>query len=104
MNESPTTVMVETARGVLVREIPGASPLRSDIARGKAAEEATHDAAALWGLADFVHRPSVLHLGSGTRELGDGLLIVGSLGVVVQVKTRDAASDDEAKEGPVEEG
>ena len=74
MNEPPVTLMVETAGGVLIQRIGAASPLRADIARGSAAEEATQDAAALWGLPDFVYRPVVLPVGSGSRELGDRLM------------------------------
>jgi hypothetical protein len=102
MNERPMILMVETAKGVLVREIRSASPLREGLEQGKAAEEATHDAAALWGMPDFVFRPAIVRVGSsaqaGVREVGDGLLVVGTLGVVVQVKTRQAPSEDEIRE------
>lgn len=63
-----------------------------------AAEVATHDAAAVWGLPDFVFRPKLASVGSGTRELGDGTLLVGDIGVAVQVKSREAPSADPAKE------
>jgi len=96
MHERPMIVMVETAKGVLVRQISSASPLRDELEQGKAAEEATQDAAALWGLPDFVFRPAIVRVGSsarsGVRELGDGLLVVGTLGVVVQVKTREVSA------------
>jgi hypothetical protein len=46
------TLLVETAQGTMVRSIPGASPLRADARQGYAAEEATHNAAALWGMPD----------------------------------------------------
>ena len=42
------------------------------------------------GMPDFVLRPRVKELGSGTRELGDGVLVVGSIAAVVQVKSRVA--------------
>jgi hypothetical protein len=89
---------VETPRGVLARRIPSASPLRGDVAYGYAAEAATHDAAAVWGLPDFVYRAEMQRTGSGVRELGDGLIIVGSLGLVIQVKGREAPSPDPDKE------
>jgi hypothetical protein len=98
MNESTLTVIVETARGVLVRTIDSASPLREDVEQGKAAELATQNAAAVWGLPDFVFRPALSRVGSGVREVSDGLLAVGEFGVVIQVKSRPRATDDEAKE------
>lgn len=39
-----------------------------------------------------------IEVGQGARELGDNLLIVGSVGVVVQVKSRTAPSDDAERE------
>jgi hypothetical protein len=92
------TRVIETPAGVMVRSIPNASPLRLDLTQGEAAEEATHDAAALWGLPDFVYRAETRKVGSGSRELGDGILLVGELGIVVQVKCREAPTADEEKE------
>lgn len=92
------TLLVETRKGVMARRIPPAMPLRLRSKPGRAAEEATHDPAALWGLPDFVFQPALRRLASGTRELGDGTLIVGDLAIVVQVKSREAPSDDPAKE------
>ncbi len=82
----------------MVRTIRGASPLGTRAPRGYAAEEATHNAAAVWGMPDFVFRPETTSVGSGRRELGDGLIVVGDLAVVVQVKTREAPTSDSAKE------
>jgi hypothetical protein len=63
-----------------------------------AAEHATRSAVARWGLPDFVYRPVVRRLGSGTRELGDVLLLVGHRALVVQVKSRHTVREDEARE------
>jgi hypothetical protein len=82
----------------MARIIPSASPLSTGIRQGYAAEAATHDAAAVWGLPDFVYLPETTALASGTRELGDGMLVVGDLGVVVQVKSRENATSDSDKE------
>ncbi len=82
----------------MARRIPSASPLRTGIEHGYAAEAATHDAAAIWGLPDFVYMPQQAALASGTRELGDGLLVVGELGLVVQVKSRESHIGDTDKE------
>jgi hypothetical protein len=92
------TLLVETAQGTMVRSIPGASPLRADARQGYAAEEATHNAAALWGMPDFTFRPKTTSVGSGRRELGDGVIVVGDLAVVVQVKSRGVLTSDPDKE------
>jgi hypothetical protein len=92
------TLIVETARGLMVRTVPSASPLRTGVSHGSAAEAATHDAAAIWGMPDFVFLPETLAVGSGRRELGDGIVIVGDIGVVVQVKSRETPSADVDKE------
>lgn len=91
-------MIVETRGGVLVRNIETASPLRDDLRHGDAAEEATRDIASLWGLPDFVYRPTKLTLGSGSREVSDGTLIVGDRGVVIQVKAREQETADETRE------
>src|SRR5205809_5336524 len=44
------------------------------------------------GVPDFVYRPSIVAKGSGSRELGDGLLAAGDDGLVIQVKSRLAES------------
>jgi len=90
------TLIVETADRVYFRTVPAATPLDPTQRRGKAAEEATHDAASAGGLPDFVFPATTQRISSGNRELGDALIVIGDQGVVVQVKSRDA-------EGPTEE-
>jgi hypothetical protein len=92
------TLLVETARGTMVRLIPNASPLGASARQGYAAEEATHNAAAVWGLPDFVFQPGTTSVGSGSRELGDGVIVVGDLAVVVQVKSREGPTSNPSKE------
>jgi hypothetical protein len=92
------TLLVATANGVYERVIPDASPLSSHTKRGIAAESAARDAAATWGLPDFVMRPRVERTGSGVREISDGLLLVGERGLIVQVKSRDANPGTPARE------
>jgi hypothetical protein len=91
-------LLVETPGGAMVRTVPSASPLADGVRTGRAAEAATQDAAAVWGLPDFVYLPESAALASGTRELGDGLLVVGDLGVVVQVKSRENPGTDTERE------
>ena len=93
-----TQLVIETANGVALRNVPPAMPLRLCESQGKEAEDATHGAAAFWGLHDFVFRPKVRRTGSGVRELGDGMLLVGDIGIVVQVKSRVSNLADDAKE------
>lgn len=83
------TLMVSTPGGVFERVVPHATPLRHHDRRGTAAETAVKDAAATWGLPDFVMAPSVERKGRGVREISDGLLVVGDRGVVVQIKARE---------------
>jgi len=92
------TLLVATTDGVYERIIPDASPLTSHTKRGIAAESATRDAAATWGLPDFVMRPRIERTGSGVREISDGLLLVGDHGLIVQVKSRDTDSGMPSRE------
>jgi hypothetical protein len=91
-------LVLDTPRGPFVRTVPSASPLDSDLRQGSAAEVATQNAAAVWGLPDFVYLPEIKEVGSGTRELGDGFIIVGGLAIVMQVKSRESPTTDVAKE------
>lgn len=95
----PTLVLrVETPDGVFLRPIMPASLLPPDVEHGGAAEEATRSAAAFWGLPDFVFRPALRPRGSGSRELGDAILVVGDRAASVQVKARHSPSNDDRKE------
>jgi putative component of membrane protein insertase Oxa1/YidC/SpoIIIJ protein YidD len=82
------TLVVSTPNGVFERVIPQATPLREHARRGIAAEIAVQDAAATWGLPDFVMAPKLERKGSAVREVGDALLVVGKRGVIVQSKAR----------------
>lgn len=92
------TLIVSTPSGVYERVVRNASPLRHLSRKGLAAEAAIHDAAATWGLPDFLMTPSVERKGAGVREISDGLLVVGGLGVVVQAKSREGEPGNEARE------
>lgn len=88
-----TTLIVETATGLVVRRVPNASPLAADLEQGKAAETAIQDSAATWGMPDFVFRPVLDSRPGRVREVGDGLIVVGRLGVVIQSKSRIAPDE-----------
>jgi hypothetical protein len=96
---SQLTFLVSTPDGVFERIVPDATPLRTLDRNGSAAEMAVQDAASTWGLPDFVFSPLVERKGSGVREVGDGLIVVGDRGAIIQVKTREVeprSSDREA--------
>ncbi len=92
------TLIVRTPTGMAVRRIPTARPLPGRADRGYEAEDASSDAATVWGLPDFACTIGALKKGSGTREVADRLLVVGQTGVVVQVKARVEMSDSPEKE------
>lgn len=91
-------VLVDTPRGQWLRFIPNAAPLPRASSQGSAAEQATHQAAATWGLPDFAYLPDVEHTGSGPKELGDMLIVFGRQGAVVQVKSREGPTADIGRE------
>jgi hypothetical protein len=90
-------LLVTTSEGVYERRIPDATPLRQ-VPLGVAAERASQEAAATWGLPDFVMRPHVERKGRGVREISDGLLVVGDRGVILQVKGRDVEPREPERE------
>ncbi|MGW6865137.1 hypothetical protein [Streptomyces sp. NPDC054901] len=93
------TLVVDTPKGTHIRRIPPALPLPAHIDHGPGAEEATHTAAATWGLPDFVFQQAAhATKGSGRRELGDRLLLAGHRGAVVQVKARTITPKSDAQE------
>ena len=94
----PLTIVVDTPEGTFLRRINDATVLAPDLSHGTAAELATRSAVSAWGLPDFVYEPAIRQVGSGQRELGDGILIVGRRGVVVQVKSRQEPHNNTARE------
>ncbi|MDQ3762975.1 MAG: hypothetical protein M3460_15395 [Actinomycetota bacterium] len=97
-DDDQLTLLVSTEHGVFERSIPAATSLNRYAPRGPAAERATQDAAATWGLPDFVMAPMVERKGPGIREISDGLIVVGDRGLVVQVKSRDTAPGSAERE------
>src|SRR2546425_1070959 len=89
---------IETPNGVYLRRVQPAITLPIERRSGHAIEGATRIAAAFWGLPDFVFRPALRSRDSANREIGDGILIVGERGVVLQVKSRQAASSESTRE------
>lgn len=98
MDLAPLQLVVETPNGTFVRFIRPATVLPEAVTRGAAAESATRSAVALWGLPDFVFRPAITRRGSGSRELGDTVVVVGEMAASVQVKSRTAPGDSVDRE------
>lgn len=98
MAEPRLILRVETPDGVFLRPIMPASALAVVGERGPAAEDATRGAAASWGLPDFVFRSTLQRRGSGVRELGDAIVVVGDRAASVQVKARSSVSNSSARE------
>ena len=94
MDAPSLTLTIETSTGVYLRPIRPATTLPPDMPLGDAAEQATRDAAARWGLPDFVFHPAQRRRGSATREVGDAILVVGKTAASVQVKAREAEGDE----------
>lgn len=82
------TLVVDDGDRIHLRRVAVATALNPRLPQGTAAEEATTNAAAFWGLPDFVFPPVKRATGSGSRELGDGIVLVGDQGLILQVKSR----------------
>jgi len=93
------TLLVVTPAGVFERRIPPALPLPEQLRKGTAAEWVTRGVAAAWGLPDFVFHPAKVTKGTAIRELGDGTILVGEHGLVLQSKSRcaDQLRDDQGE-------
>ncbi len=87
--------LIRAGEKVIGRRVFEAGPLSPALARGYAAELATHDAATVWGLPDFMYLAGPQRTGKGYRELGDGLIVVGTFGLVLQVKSRGTPGEDD---------
>lgn len=98
MEERELTLLIEFENGIAMRRIVSASALSADREKGLAAEDATRGAAATWGLPDFTFRPLKFQRGRATREAGDVILAVPHRAASVQVKSREAVSEDPVRE------
>ena len=63
---------------------------------GTRAEEVARRLAAELGVKDFVYDPVEVPKGDSTREVSDGMLIVGDRGLILQVKSRDPSANRDA--------
>lgn len=65
---------------------------------GELTELHVRRAASVYGMPDFVFRPSVVSKGTSSREAGDGVILLGNRALIVQSKARDISRlglDDE---------
>jgi hypothetical protein len=88
---------VETRDGVYLRTIANVVREDSDD-HGREAEKLTKELAMAWGLPDFIFQPVNLRTGSGQREIGDALVIIGNLGACVQIKSKQEITEDSDRE------
>ena len=91
-------LVIDTPRGEIIRRVPAASSLPGLGSRGPESEHASRLAAAKWGLPDFIFQPLQRASGSGVREVGDGIVLVGDMGAVLQAKSRDGKLRDDVGE------
>lgn len=91
------TMFGETEDGMFIRTISPASPLPEGQG-GIPAEQAIRSAAATWALPDFVYDPVKLEKGLAQREVGDGILLCGGLGLILQVKHREVPTENRPRE------
>lgn len=92
------TLVVADDDSTYLRRVPAATALDPRLPQGTAAEEATATAAAFWGMPDFVLPPEKRKTGSGSRELGDGIVLVRDQGLILQVKSRENVTDKTERE------
>ncbi len=98
MSDPSIRLVIQTSDGTFVRSVQPAAVLPEGVPVGYAAEDATRDAAAFWGLPDFIFRSGLHTRGSATREAGDAIVVVGPTAASVQVKARESPTSDETKE------
>jgi len=89
------TILLRVGDRTVGRPIPGALSLDPAMNVGAAAEEASREAASLWGLPDFVLTPKHLKKSKALREIGDCTVVVGSRALAVQVKHRAPQETDD---------
>jgi len=86
-------MLVRRPDGIYGRIVPLPDALDPAAPRGTAAEDASRNSAAHWGLSDFVFHPETVQRGTATREVGDGTIVCGDRGLAVQVKARPDPTD-----------
>lgn len=97
--DGEVAILLQDGDTTFVRPVPAALPLNPAEEAGPATEEASRGAAGLWGLPDFVFRPSLVRRSRATREIGDCTIVVGARALAIQIKHRSPESgDDEAVE------
>lgn len=91
-------LVINTRDGTFIRSVPESTQLPEADTHGHAAEDAVVNAMSSWGLPDFAFRSSTVAVSSGTREVGDGLILTYPLAAVIQVKARQSVSDNPSRE------
>ncbi len=81
----------------------------SEPSQGISVEDYARRLAGGMGVPDFVYEPVLVQRGGGSREISDGLLVAGTDGVILQVKSRERPagetdSEDRAKAWCLKQG
>ncbi len=99
VNDGKELILAVAAEdSIYLRRVTAATALDPRLPKGRAAEEAVASAASLRGLPDFVFPPAKRQTGSGVRELGDGIVFLTGMGLILQVKSRESATDRTERE------
>ena len=91
-------LVINTRDGTFIRSVSESTPLPEAETHGYSVEAAVVNAMSSLGLPDFAFPSSTFTVGSGIRELGDGLLLTYPLAAVIQVKARHSVSQDSIRE------
>ncbi len=77
--------------GNTVSDVSDSGAPDADGEAGLAVEDLVRRVAAEFGVPDFVYFPKKVRRGTALKEIGDGILLCGDRGAIVQVKSRGAS-------------
>ena len=97
-NRTRLELTINTRDGVFIRSVAESAPLPEAESHGLSVESAVVNAMSTFGLPDFAFPSSTFTLGSGNRELGDGILLTYPYAAVIQVKARLEVSENPERE------
>lgn len=89
---------INSRDGIFIRRVAEATQLPQATTHGFSVENSVINAMSTWGLPDFAFSSSTVALGSGIRELGDGLILTFPFAAVIQVKARREVGSDSERE------
>ena len=90
--DRPITMLIDLEDGFGVRRFDPSPSLKQGESRGDEVENLIRVIATRWGFPELIYWPSLVRTGSGTREVGDAVLLGDRLAVSVQAKGRNAVT------------